>query len=340
MPAVIGDERGLRGVWDWALRGRRRTRKPATALIAWPLATAAALLAILRLAGLERGLLLVQVIAFVPYVTVACAVGAIAVALTRRPVASAIASVAVIALAACLLPRALGSPAPEGGTPLVVMATNMRLGGADAESIVDLVREAGVDVLAVQEITPQAEAALLAAGLGETLPHQEIHLELGAAGSAIFSRLPFSDAGMRKASDPGFNQAYATVTLGNGTSVVVESVHPIAPIEQVDRWLTGLRNQLRGDGPGPPRILAGDFNATLDHRALRDVLATGYRDAADAVGAGFTATWPFYGRRSAITPRIAIDHILVPAGIGVRDFRAVPIESSDHRAIIATLVVG
>ena len=340
MPAVTGDARGLRGAWEWALRGRRRTRRPATALIAWPLATAAVLLAILRVAGLEQGLRLVQLTAFVPYLTVACAVATIAVVLTRRPVASAVASVAVIALAACLLPRALGSPAPDSGTPLVVMAMNMRLGGADAESIVDLVREAGVDVLAVQEITPRAEAALLAAGLGETMPFQEIHLELGAAGSAIFSRLPFSDSGMRKASEPGFNQAYATVTLGNGTSVTVESVHPVAPIEQVDRWLTGLRNQIPGDAPGPPRILAGDFNATLDHRALRDLLATGYRDAADAVGAGFTPTWPFYGRRSAVTPRIAIDHILVPDGIGVRDFRAVTVARTDHRAIIATLTVG
>lgn len=340
MPAVIGDARGLRGLWEWALRGRRQSRRPATALVAWPLATGAALLAILRLAGLEQGLRLVQLTAFLPYLTGACAVVAIAVALTRRPVATAIASVAVIALAACLLPRALGSPAPDDGTPLVVMAVNMRLGGADAQSIVDLVREAEVHVLAVQEITPQAEAALLTAGLGDTLPFQEIHLEWGAAGSAIFSRLPFTDAGMRKVSEPGFNQAYAAVALGNGTSIVVESVHPVAPVDQVDRWLAGLRNQPRGDAPGPRRILAGDFNATLDHRALRDVLATGYRDAADAVGAGFTPTWPFYGKRSTLTPRIAIDHILVPAGIGVRDFRAVTIAGTDHRAIVATLVVG
>ena len=37
---------------------------------------------------------------------------------------------------------------------------------------------------------------------------------------------------------------------------------------------------------GPPRILAGDFNATLDHALLRRLLATGYVDAADRDGRG------------------------------------------------------
>ena len=44
----------------------------------------------------------------------------------------------------------------------------------------------------------------------------------------------------------------------------------------------------RGDG----RILAGDFNATLDHPELRAVLDRGYVDAADAASGGLKPTWP------------------------------------------------
>ena len=41
------------------------------------------------------------------------------------------------------------------------------------------------------------------------------------------------------------------------------------------------------------RLLVGDFNATLDHAALRRLLDTGYRDAASVVGQGMTPTcWP------------------------------------------------
>jgi endonuclease/exonuclease/phosphatase (EEP) superfamily protein YafD len=221
------------------------------------------------------------------------------------------------------------------------MSMNLRFGGADARSVVELVREAGVDVLAFQEFTPEAERALLGAGLGETMPYRESHPADAATGSAVYARLPLSDGGARLVSLPGFDQAYATVALTGGRSVIVESVHPVPPSSRqaVPRWALGLRNQVPGGAAGPPRILAGDFNATLDHRELRDLLATGYRDAADAVGAGMVATWPFYGRRSLIMPKIALDHVLVPAGVGVRDFRAVTIPFSDHRAIIASLVI-
>ena len=40
------------------------------------------------------------------------------------------------------------------------------------------------------------------------------------------------------------------------------------------------------DCQGDVRILAGDFNATLDHPELRALLDRGYVDAADAAGAG------------------------------------------------------
>ena len=56
---------------------------------------------------------------------------------------------------------------------------------------------------------------------------------------------------------------------------------------------------------GPVRLLLGDFNLTLDYRAMRAVLDTGYRDAAAVVGRGLATTWPYNGTP---LPRVAIDH--------------------------------
>jgi endonuclease/exonuclease/phosphatase (EEP) superfamily protein YafD len=139
----------------------------------------------------------------------------------------------------------------------------------------------------------------------------------------------------------GFNQAFATVTPPSDPPIIVESVHPVPPIDWpgTQRWAEGVRQQIGADAPGPRRVLAGDFNATLDHSELRRLMDTGYRDAAAEVGQGFTPTWPFYGRRSLVTPRVALDHVLVPPGVGVRDFRAVTIARTDHRAIVVTLTV-
>jgi endonuclease/exonuclease/phosphatase (EEP) superfamily protein YafD len=314
--------------------------KPWTAVIAWPLAAAAATVSLVRLLGLDRIPPLVQLIAFTPYLTLACAVAAVLIGLTRRPAATGIAAVATLSLLAVVVPRTVGSPGAGDGEPLVVMSANLRLGGADPTSIVELVRDARVDVLALQELTEEAEEAFLARGLAEALPHHESHPGPAASGTAIYSRLPLTSPGVRSVSPVGFAQAYATVTL-NDRPVIIESVHPVPPssIRLTAYWLTGLGNQLPADAPGAPRILAGDFNATVDHHAMRAVLATGYRDAADAVGAGLTPTWPYYGRRSLVTPKVALDHILVPDGMGVRDFRVVTIPRSDHRAIIATVLI-
>ncbi len=326
----------------WRRLARVRPRSRWSALFVWPATAAVTAIALVRVLDADRGVALVQLISFTPYFALFAVAAAILAGLTRRLLAAATAALAAIALLACVAPRAFGGPDAGVGTPLVVMAANLRVGGADAESIVDLVREARVDVLALQEFTPDAEERLASAGLLELLPYRESHPQTGVEGSAVYARWPLRDGGMRLASPVGFEQAYATVTLPNGATVTVESVHPVPPIDgdALPNWETGLRDQHRGDAAGPPRILAGDFNATLDHSALRDLLDTGFRDAADEVGAGLTPTWPFYGRRPLITPTIALDHGLVPAGVGVRDFRAVTIPRTDHRAIVATLVIG
>jgi endonuclease/exonuclease/phosphatase (EEP) superfamily protein YafD len=330
----------VRTVWDRLVRGGRA--RPWTAIIAWPLAAGAAAVALIRVLGLDSIPPLVQLIAFTPYLLVACAIAAVLTGLTRRPIATVIAAVAALSLLAAVVPRAAGTPAPGSGISLVVMSANLRLGGADPASVVELVRDAGVDVLTLQELTEEAEQSLWAEGLAEMLPYRESHPGPGASGSAVYARRPLTDPGVRSVSPLGFSQAYATVTLDGDRSVVIESVHPVPPsgIRLTAYWLTGLRNQVPAFVPGPPRILAGDFNATLDHDALRDLLATGYRDAADAVGAGLTPTWPYHGPRSRLTPRVALDHVLVPEGIGVRDFRAVTIPGSDHRAVVATLLIA
>jgi endonuclease/exonuclease/phosphatase family metal-dependent hydrolase len=221
------------------------------------------------------------------------------------------------------------------------MSANLRLGGADAQSIVDLVRAAQVDVLALQEYTSEVELRLLDAGLADLLPYQEAHPDVGPHGSAIFARVPLTDSGFRKVDPRNYGQAYATIALPGTEPLVIESVHPVPPTDpgQTTEWQAGIRNQVRADAPGPRRILAGDFNSSLDHFEFRALLGTGYRDAAAEVGAGLTATWPYYGPRSPLTPRITLDHVLVPAGVGVRSFSAFIIHRSDHRAIVATLTV-
>jgi endonuclease/exonuclease/phosphatase (EEP) superfamily protein YafD len=304
----------------------------------WLLVAPVAGWALARTAGLERGPLLVQVTAFTPYAAVLSTIPVVVALLARNRWAAAVAGLACLALAVGVLPRAIGSRWTGTGTEarLTVMSVNLRLGQADPASIVDLVRTRDVDVLTLQEYTPAAEAALAEAGLTALLPYWERQPVDRAAGSAVYSRLPPSDVGLVHG---WFYQARLVVDVG-GQAVTVESVHPPPPVSQSGpAWAEGLRGQTPASEPGL-RVLAGDFNATLDHAELRRLVGTGYRDAADTVGAGLVPTWPYYGPRLSVTPKVTIDHILVNGSIQVGGFTAVTVPQTDHRAIIATLYIG
>jgi endonuclease/exonuclease/phosphatase (EEP) superfamily protein YafD len=293
---------------------------------------------VLRLGGLERGIL-VQVVAFTPYVVICTLVPlGLALALRRFPAAIA-AALVTITLAAVVGPRAVPDRQPDpGGPTLRVMTANLLFGGADAAALIALVRDERVDVLAVQEFTSGAADELDRLGLGELLPHRQLGPDEWARGSALYARFPLRDGGVRR-NGGGFNQAYGTLLVPGAPPVLVESVHPMAPhsLDVLAAWRTDLAAQPPATPDGPLRVLAGDFNATLDHAPLRRLLATGYVDAADATGDGLVGTWgPYDGD---LIPPVAIDHVLADRRIAVRDTRVHSLAGSDHRPVLAELTL-
>ncbi|WP_326563005.1 endonuclease/exonuclease/phosphatase family protein [Micromonospora sp. NBC_01796] len=305
-------------------------------IVCWVLVVPGLVWAVMRLGGLERGAL-AQGVAFTPYVVLWTLVPlGLALAL-RRFAAAGVAALVTLALAAVVVPRALPDSQPDTtGPALRVMTANLLFGGADAEALINLVRDERVDVLALQEFTAEAGNALVRLGLAEVLPYRQLGAETGAAGSALYARFPLRDGGVRQ-NPGGFHQAYATVQVPGAPPVLVESVHPMAPyaLEALPSWRTDLEAEPPATPDGPLRVLAGDFNATLDHAPLRQLLDTGYVDAADATGSGLTGTWgPYDGDP---LPPIAIDHVLADRRIAVEEVRVHALADSDHRPFLAEL---
>jgi endonuclease/exonuclease/phosphatase family metal-dependent hydrolase len=318
----------------------RRTGRTAVTVLIWVLTVPGLLWAILRLTGWERGNF-VQLLAFTPYVAAWSLLPLIFALIARRWTAVAVAVVAVAIFAGTVLPRALpGRRGPSTGVTLHVMTSNMLFGGADPAAIVGLVRDHQVDVLALQEFTPEAEAALARAGLGELLPYSSLDpLPNSPGGSAVYSRFPISETGARP-NKGSFKQAYGVIKPPGATAVLVESAHPLAPSSVANNglWRDDLAAEPPADPQGTPRILLGDFNSTLDHSALRKLIARGgYRDAADATGQGLTTTWPYYEHPGI--PPVTIDHILLDKRIGVRTLSVHRVARTDHRAVVAELTV-
>jgi endonuclease/exonuclease/phosphatase (EEP) superfamily protein YafD len=315
----------------------RPKRRVAGAVVLWALVLPGASWALVRLGGWERGPA-VQLFAFTPYVAAWSLLPVAVTVALRRWTVAAVATLALLLMAAAVLPRAVPDRSAVTGTPLTVLTSNMLAGGADPATIVRLVRENDVAVLAVQEFTPQAADALAAAGLGALLPHSRLGAEEDTTGSGLYSRFPISAGGVRR-NGGGFMQAYGMIQPPGAPAVAVESAHPLAPysVGALRDWRADLAAQPPATPGGPLRILLGDFNATLDHAILRRLIATGYHDAADTAGAGLIGTWgPYDG--DAIPP-VTIDHVLVDERIGVGDVSVHDVPASDHRAVLAALTL-
>ncbi len=193
------------------------------------------------------------------------------------------------------------------------------------------------DLWALQEVTPQHLAALDRAGVLDSFTHRVLDPQTGYFGSALLSRLPLSDGRV-------LDLAGSPVTAGRVETpagpVLVVSVHLLNPGAgaQLGRW----RDQLYalGDlvaGSPIPMVLAGDFNATLDHPALRGLLRAGLRDAFCVAGRALGATWPRWS--APMAPVMRLDHLLVTSEVAVTGFRTLVSAGSDHDRVVADLAV-
>ncbi|SEG85837.1 Uncharacterized conserved protein YafD, endonuclease/exonuclease/phosphatase (EEP) superfamily [Nonomuraea solani] len=303
--------------------------------MSWIVVVPFAAWAVVRLSGFEPDWPWVPVVAYTPYAVGGALAGLLLACALRKWAAGTVALVSVLAMTPVVLPRALTDGNPEAkGPALRVLAANLLVGRADTEELMALVARMRPDVLTLQEYTPDAERRLKEAGLADTLPHAVTHPLNGVGGSAVYARYPLKGEKMIKVGP--FGQARAWLTHPEGARVEIVSVHPCAPkrIGRQPCWQGGLEALPRGGDA--LRVLAGDFNATLDHLPMRDLLAAGYRDAADVMGRGFQATWPQQGSLNR-TPRVTIDHVLADSRMAVREFQVLSLKKTDHHPVFAEL---
>ncbi|MGZ4546014.1 MAG: endonuclease/exonuclease/phosphatase family protein [Blastococcus sp.] len=297
--------------------------------------------AAVRLTGTERGFPAVPALTFTPYAAATAVVPAALALRTRSRAALLLSAGAGAALAAVVRSRRGGTgptPRPDG-VRLTVGTVSLRLGLVGAAPVLDLVQRNDLDVLSVQELTPEAEKRLRAAGIDDLLPHSYVLPArpgvAPAASGAVWSRRAMRPQG---AVPGGFEQPTVVLEGAGGREVELTAVHVVPPSTSaalVRSWEDDLA-ALPSPEPGVLRVLAGDFNASFDHASFRRVLGRGYTDAARAVGRALVWTWAPLRPRF---PRLTIDHVLVDPRIAVAAVDVVAIEGSDHRAVVASLVV-
>ncbi|MGW5335262.1 endonuclease/exonuclease/phosphatase family protein [Streptomyces bauhiniae] len=202
----------------------------------------------------------------------------------------------------------------------------------------------GADLLALEELTPQATPSYEET-LAPTYPYHAIRGTVG-----LWSKLPLSGTqpidimnyGPLAATKPAAaelpeNRAlHTTVTTPAGPlAVYVVHLGSVRLMPRSGFWTTSrnigaaaLTKAITAD-PNPRVLLLADLNGTMDDRAFTD-LRTHLHSTQQTSGTGFGFTWP------ATFPLARIDHILY-RGLTPNRSWTLPETGSDHLPVAATL---
>ena len=269
------------------------------AALAWCVAV---LLAFGLVSGIENGPLAVAQI-LTPHLALAC-LALVVVAVASRSRALLIALVAVLALFTGRFAGEWWSPPPAAGAAgaveLRVLTWNLQAGERAGADAVRMLGDHPVDIVALQELTPEVAAAIEADPvLAARFPHRALEARAGVAGIGLLSRFPIET--VDTAIEPV--RLEARVRLSDRTLVVLNA-HPfparIGMLAGVpvgldptvrNRDLERLRSRVAElDAAGEDVLLIGDFNTAPTEPAFRR-LTGGLHDAHAEVGLGPGWTW-------------------------------------------------
>lgn len=225
------------------------------------------------------------------------------------------------------------------GRPFTLMTANLMLGEASPSEVVATAVRNDVDVLVLVEVTPQELGNMATAGLNQAFPYSEGQADHGPSGTMVLSDRKLTDVQRLGTRFGGYS-----MTVGpSGDSFTLLAVHPQHPKDDATGWAADHRVILDAVSAlhDVPAVIAGDFNATLDHKPMRELEGKGFDDAASQANSGWQPTWPASGEVSILSVPIPsvlqIDHVMVNRGVRARKTESVTIAGTDHRAVVARL---
>lgn len=284
----------------------------------------------------------VDVAAWRPQLTAAVAAAAVALAVPHRTRPSA-AGLAIAALATApsvlrrlrrVHPEAAGAP---GGTELTVLSANVLVGTADTGALAALIATERPDLVSLPEAGPDFRDKLMPL-LTDLGYRSWVSTARGTSDGEGVVLLASARAGeLTVTTGPPLRHRQLRATGGILGARSFYAVHPEAPMtpHRTAFWRSDLALIGEWCAHVPAPIVAGDFNATLDHAAMRTALG-GCRSAADGTGRGLHGTFP-----ASLPPALGlqIDHVLVPDTARVTRFDIVEVAGSDHRGVLVGLTL-
>ncbi|WP_425245337.1 endonuclease/exonuclease/phosphatase family protein [Streptomyces sp. NEAU-NA10] len=265
-------------------------------------------------------------------------------ALRRRSASAVVALLLPVTVWLSLFGGLLRDKSRPGGD-LVVASHNVGADNPDPTGTARDLAASGADVLALEEITPQAKP-LYEQGLAKTYPYHTVQGTVG-----LWSKVPLSDSGpvdIKQDAGPlgdtkpdavkmTYNRALRTTVATEQGSLAVYVAHlgsvRVLPgtgfwTDSRDRNAKALAEAVAAE-PNERVVLLGDLNGTMDDRAFDD-LTSQLHSAQDEAGDGFGFSYP------AKFPVARIDQILL-RGVEPTSSWVLPATGSDHLPVAARI---
>jgi endonuclease/exonuclease/phosphatase (EEP) superfamily protein YafD len=222
-------------------------------------------------------------------------------------------------------------------TDVRLLTCNLFNGRADPEALASVLASTAPDVVAVQELAPNAAEVLT-----RFLPYGRLEPALNSTGIGIALRYPGTVDRFAMEQRSGLSTILNPIEwpkLHSGLEVV--TVHLANPL---DRPLGQTRRLRRSQVAAvvnhvarmtQPLVVAGDLNATPAwpvYRRLTRVMRDGVHDTGTV-----KRTW---GPRWWWPRLLRIDHVLVRGGVRVVRAETISIRGSDHSGLLADLDVA
>lgn len=268
----------------------------------------------------------------------------------RLLTATCAATVGLVGAESASVAIAHSRPPRDLETPLTVVTHNLLFEGNTLTESLAGMRDAGADVIALQEVTPR-DAERLTKELAATHPFHAEAPHVGAHGFAFFSKHAITDVQLvRFEGKLPFAQCL-TLSLPDGPLPIC-NVHLSAPVKELRNFaslpdLDGLeRNAARRrkewamveadlDRRGGTRALAlGDFNS-LEAEPLYRSIREQWVDAFRQLHLDWGATWP-HGVQGRV-PFARIDYVFSRGALRPLESKVISRSGSDHLAVSARL---
>ncbi|HEU4808874.1 MAG TPA: endonuclease/exonuclease/phosphatase family protein [Homoserinimonas sp.] len=253
----------------------------------------------------------------------------------------------VLVNAAVLSTRGFGGDQPESDqeSELTVLTWNTLGPATTPEAIAELALETGADIVVLPE-TILENATRVAVLMGEAGHPMWANTRAYDQISPALSTSLLTSANLGEYDYDSLAETTAVLptvvaTPRDGTGPTIVAVHAVAPLlEQFDNWRHDLK-LLADFCTGENVIMAGDFNATIDHMtglgAEPGKTLGECTDAAMITKNGAVGTWPT--RLPAILGA-SIDHVMATSDwtvAGMDVIRSLDDNGSDHRPVVARL---